>query len=146
MDFARTRFDSNCGHRVPGQDTGNHDDWTLALEHVAFGDLTGDGLDEAAVLLSCTTGGSAGPQPEVHVFTMRDDELGTIAKLPGGNKLLGPEDVAIENARLRIVRYFQTGNAMPLEEEIETLRWNGAAMVRANLVRRHVAIDAGGAP
>lgn len=146
VDFARERFESHCGHRAPAVDTGTHADWTLALEHIAFGDLTGDGVDEAAVVLSCTTGGSAGPQPEVHVFTMRRDTLARIARLPGGNKLLGPEDVAIENARLRIVRYFQIGNAMPLEEEVETFRWNGAALVRANLVGRHVAIDVGDPP
>lgn len=141
IDFTQHRFETSCGHREPGPGSGDDEEWTLAVEHVQYGDLTGDRLEEAAVVVTCTTGGTAGPQPEIHVFAMRGRDVVRIGKLDGGGKYFGPEDVTLADGTLRIVRSFQGGNEMPLEEEVETLRWDGKALARVTITpRRQVPV------
>lgn len=139
IELAKERYDSACGNRTPGPGTGADNDWTLAVDEVVFGDLTGDGAEEAVVVLTCTTGGSAGPQPEAHVLSLRGGQLVRLHKVRGGDKHLGREarTFRIEAGQLHVARTWQSGNAMAMEEESETLRWDGAAFVRAAYSPRH---------
>jgi len=56
--------------------------------NVAYGDLTGDGKDEAVVLSSCNTGGT-GNFSEGFVYAMKAGKPAMIADIPGGDRAAG---------------------------------------------------------
>ena len=55
---------------------------------IAYGDLTGDGKDEAIVIGACNTGGS-GNFSEGFVFAMQGGGPALIARIPGGDRAYG---------------------------------------------------------
>lgn len=55
---------------------------------VSYGDLNGDGADEAIVLTVCNTGGT-GNFSEGHVFTLKSGKPSKIAYVPGGDRAYG---------------------------------------------------------
>jgi len=48
--------------------------------HVAYGDVTGDGVDDAVVHVTCSYGAN-GAEDSVHVWTLEDDRLVHVAQL-----------------------------------------------------------------
>ena len=60
----------------------------LMLESIAYGDLTGDGLEDAVVNLRYSTGGTAAWN-YVYVFGMEDGELKVVSVLESGSRAAG---------------------------------------------------------
>jgi hypothetical protein len=99
---------------------------------VSFGDLTGDGRDEAAVAASCNTGGT-GQFSEGMVFAMRDGRPELIARVEGGDRAYGGiAGLAIERGQLVVERYATDDDGpacCPRYIDTTRLRWDGARLV-----------------
>ena len=81
-------------------------DFVYSVERVqvAYGDLTGDGQDEAAVTLYYT-GGGTGAFSKGFVFTMRRGRLALLTPFEGGDRADGGiREVGIEGGLLRVRR------------------------------------------
>lgn len=70
------------------QEDGYVDRFYFRVFDFAYGDLTGDGRDEAIVLGVCNTGGT-GNFSEGFVFTMKGPKPYLVARIPGGDRADG---------------------------------------------------------
>ncbi|MEO8572796.1 MAG: hypothetical protein ABI481_02415 [Pyrinomonadaceae bacterium] len=70
------------------QEDGYVDRFYFNVFDVAYGDLTGDGRDEAIVLGACNTGGT-GNFSEGFVFSMKGPRPSLVARIPGGDRAYG---------------------------------------------------------
>lgn len=96
----------------------------IGLSHVTtrYMDVTGDGLDEAAVILKIETAGAAIPQI-AYIFEWKDDEPNLIWRFRTGDRADGGlKDVRTENGLLIVELY---GQDRFLLGEIETGRITG---------------------
>jgi hypothetical protein len=64
---------------------GNIDRFYFDVDAPVFGDLTGDGHDEAIIRSNCNTGGT-GQFTEGFVYTMRAGKPSLLARIPGGDR------------------------------------------------------------
>jgi hypothetical protein len=82
------------------QQDGYVDRLSLTIMDVAFGDVTGDGKPDAAIISSCNTGGT-GNFSEGYVYSMVAGKPKLIARFPGGDRAYGGlRAVHIENGLL----------------------------------------------
>lgn len=87
---------------------------------VAYGDLTGDGAEEAVVSTLCNTGGT-GQFTDGIIFTMRSGKVVEIGALGAGDRAYGGIDsVKIENGLLKVGRYGTDSGGACCPEYIET--------------------------
>lgn len=87
-----------------------------------FGDVTGDGQEEAMVVLKIETGGSANPQI-VYVFEWKDEKPEMISYFRTGDRADGGlKDLRAENGELVIQLY---GQDRYLIGELETMKITG---------------------
>ncbi|MEO6334294.1 MAG: hypothetical protein ABIO91_04855 [Pyrinomonadaceae bacterium] len=78
------------------QEDGYVDRFYFKVFDFAYGDLNGDGRDEAIVLGVCNTGGT-GNFSEGFVFSMKSPKPSLIARIPGGDRA----DGGLRNARVQ---------------------------------------------
>jgi hypothetical protein len=64
------------------------DRYSFDIFEISYGDLTGDGKDEAIILSVCNTGGT-GNFSEGFVYTMKAGKPALIANIPGGDRAAG---------------------------------------------------------
>jgi len=110
----------------------------FAVIDVAYGDLTGDGVDEAIVRTICNTGGT-GQFSDGSVFVMRAGKPVEVATLGIGDRADGGiHDLRIENARIVVERYGQEHSGACCPEYIETyrLRLDGTRLASAGPTTR----------
>jgi hypothetical protein len=112
----------------------------FSVASVSFGDLTGDGRDEAAVATDCNTGGT-GQFSEGLVFSMRDGRPALIERLEVGDRAYGGiAGLKIEGGQLVVERYgTDEGGPYCCPRYIDTmrLRWDGGRFTQAGgVVRR----------
>lgn len=82
------------------QEDGHVDRLSLNIFDIAYGDLTGDGADEAVILSSCNTGGT-GNFSEGYVYLMKAGKPALIARIPGGDRAYGGlRSTRVENGQL----------------------------------------------
>jgi len=82
------------------QQDGYVDRLSLTIMDVAFGDVTGDGKPDAAIISVCNTGGT-GNFSEGYVYTLAAGKPKLIARFPGGDRAYGGlRSVNIENGLL----------------------------------------------
>jgi hypothetical protein len=89
---------------VKGKATQKFDDFDtvdVAVTHVVYGDLDGDGLDEAVVVTECYSGQSADFEDE-HVFTMDGDHPRLLGRIDGEDG--GIDSVTIKAGALIVDR------------------------------------------
>ncbi len=108
----------------------------FSIADVAYGDLTGDGRDEAAVRIYCEASG--GRVSEAYIYTLRDEQLKQVATLdPGHGALGGIISIAISNQLLKVERMWSEKDAATPEHiDTETLRWNGERLINAGKPKR----------
>ena len=97
--------------------------------NILYGDLTGDGKDEAVVLIGYRLGGT-GFFTFANVYGIVNGELTMLGRINGGDRAYGDfHDLAIENGRLRVVRKWTT-KCMGCTEGYETTiwKWNGSKL------------------
>lgn len=70
------------------QEDGYTDRFYFNVFDVAYGDLTGDQVDEAIILGSCNTGGT-GNFSEGFIYSMKTDKPSLIGRIPGGDRAYG---------------------------------------------------------
>ena len=97
---------------------------------VVYGDLTGDGQDEAVVTLWCSTGGT-GFFTEAYVYAMQNGHAKLLTSLAGGDRGdQGIYRVSIANQQLMIVRGDVTEGVCCPDRFTETAyKWNGKSFV-----------------
>jgi hypothetical protein len=112
---------------------------------VVYGDLTGDGSEEAVVSTLCNTGGT-GQFTDGIIFTLRGGKPVEITTLGMGDRAYdGIESVRIENGLLKVGRYgtISGGACCPEYVDTHTFRLAGDKLVETGKpVRKKVEQDA----
>jgi hypothetical protein len=112
---------------------------------VVYGDLTGDGQEEAIVTTLCNTGGT-GQFTDGIIFTMRGGKPAAIGSLGMGDRAYGGIDgVVIEKGMLKVSRYTTESGGACCPEFVETqaYRLSGNKLVEVGKpTRRKVEQDA----
>jgi len=129
------------------KEDGGKDDWVQEKNIVGFeaksvyGDITGDGSDEAAVNVYYSLGGS-GSFTCVYVYTLKDGSPSLLARVEGGDRAHGAiESVKILNGQLIVGRYRPTKddcNACYGYIETTKYKWLGSRLVKVGVqVRKY---------
>lgn len=94
---------------------------TVKVTDIAYGDLTGDKMDEAVVLTECNTGGSIWSD-DGFLYTMRNGKPVLLSRIEGGDRANGSiRAVRIEDGLLKVERHEPDRFGRPLGvESIET--------------------------
>lgn len=159
VDFLNFVYASGCMDDTPisvrngeyVKDDGDDKVYFSVTPHVVYGDLTGDGRDEAVVLTNCNTGGT-GQFSTALVFGMKNGKPALLAELPIGDRADGGvHAVEIANGFLVVERYGHgpsAGACCPEFVETEPLRLSGSKLVAAGRTRRSrfVAYDDSSSP
>lgn len=101
VDFKNFTYDAFCLSSVPEkitvkagefyeekQEDGYVDRFYFKIFEVSYGDLTGDGKDEAVILSVCNTGGT-GNFSEGFIYTMKAGKPVLAGRIPGGDRAYG---------------------------------------------------------
>lgn len=115
-------------------------DFAYSVERVqvSYGDLTGDGRDEAAVTLHYYDGGGTGAFSKGFVFTLRRGRLALLTHFEGGDRAAGGiREAAVEGGLLRVRRNepermndVPVGLCCPVSVITTRYRWDGRALVQ----------------
>lgn len=106
-----------------------------------FGDLDGDGAEEAVIVTMENTGGT-GHFTGVDVYTLRDGKPEAIAGIPGGDRGDGGiSDVRIEAGAVIVDRFMSRdvdGACCPSQVQIERWQWRNGTLVEDEGARQLV--------
>lgn len=107
---------------------------------VTYGDVTGDGKDEAVILTNCNTGGT-GQFSEGFVYTIRNGKPSLVARVPGGDRADGGlRSINVENGLL-VVEYNDpekaAGACCPEGVVIQKMRVTGGKVVDTGTPIKH---------
>jgi hypothetical protein len=107
---------------------GGVDEMGVSLESIAYGDVTGDGVEEAIVILSMITGGSSIPHA-IYIFTLQSGKPKLLWAFSTGDRAGGGlRRVYAENSELVIERYSPVeskGDCCPTQFTRARYRWQG---------------------
>ncbi len=93
------------------------------VQEVLYGDLNGDGKDEAVVRTICNTGGT-GQFDEGFVFGMKDGKPALLGRLPGGDRASGGvRCIRFENGALKAERVGNETGAARGIDFVDTETW-----------------------
>jgi len=103
-----------------------------------FGDLDGDGTEEA-VLVTCLNGGGTGRFSHIGVYAIRDGKETVIGGIPGGDRGDGGiDDVKLQGKVLivsRMMSMADDGACCPSKLQHERWSWNGTGFVEDEAAR-----------
>ena len=106
---------------------------TFKVTDVVYGDLNGDGMDEAVVLTDCNTGGS-GRFDDGFLYTIRNGKPVMLSQIEGGDRANGGiRGVRIENGLLKVERLgsMPSGRAVGADFiDTTTYRLSGSKLLR----------------
>lgn len=119
------------------------------VQEVVYGDLNGDGQDEAVVRTICNTGGT-GQFDEGFVFGMKDGKPALLGRIPGGDRASGGvRCVRFEDGALKVERVGNDSGAARGIDFVDTETWklqaNGLAE-SGQAVHRLLTADKPGKP
>ena len=119
------------------------------VREVLYGDLTGDGKDEAVVRTLCNLGGT-GQFDEGLVYGMRDGKPVLLGRIRGGDRAAGGvRCIRFEDGALKVERLGNDTGAAAGVDWIETETWrlrNGSLAEAGNAVRRRLETREGARP
>ena len=118
VDFKNFTYDALCASDQPEavtvtdgeffrekQEDGYVDRFYFEVRGVAYGDLTGDGRDEAAIITVCNTGGT-GNFSEGFIYTIKAGKPALTGRFPGGDRAYGGlKSATVENGLLVAENY-----------------------------------------
>jgi len=113
-------------------------DVTFEIRDVIYGDLNGDGMDEA-VVLTVLNGGGAGWWYEGFLYTMRKGKPVMLSRIGGGDRAAdGIRAARIENGLLKVERLGNEAGAACCADFIDTATYclSGSRLLRAGRSRR----------
>jgi hypothetical protein len=98
VDFKNFTYEPSCAGETPtklrvkngeySKETPEEDKLYFEIRAIQYGDVTGDGKDEALILSNCNTGGT-GQFTEGFVYTMKAGRASLLAPIPGGDRADG---------------------------------------------------------
>jgi hypothetical protein len=122
---------------------------SFSIYDVIYGDLTGDGHDEAIVQSVCSTGGS-GRFDEGFVYALADGKPVLLGRIPGGDRAAGSvRCIRVEQGALQVDRIGNASGAAAGLEFIDTEMWkvkDGRLAQIGKAVRRQVGSAEGAKP
>jgi hypothetical protein len=121
-----------AGGKLAAKPGGPIEGGSFEVQEVVYGDLTGDGRDEAVVRTVCNSGGS-GFFDEGFVYTMKGGKPVLAGRLPGGDRAVGSVRCArIAEGALEVERVGNdTGTALGVEfVDLESWRLRGKDLER----------------
>jgi hypothetical protein len=144
MSGARTVRDVDWRNRKYGDyvvkdgetswDHGDGDTGWFVVSPPIYGDVDGDGFEDAIIISTENTGGT-GRFDGADVYTLRDGAVVVIASIPGGDRGHGGlEAVTVPAPKVVTVRRYDAqdgvGACCPSRLRVETWRWEGGALVQ----------------
>lgn len=143
VDFKDFTYNAYCGDSPPDGETtkvtvkngkseaGDGENFPSHFEVAvdAYGDLDGDGKEEAAVSSLCNTGGT-GQFSEGYIYTMKNGKPVLLTHFEGGDRgYEGLQSVKIKNGFLLVERNDGKANCCADETLTTKYRWNGKKLV-----------------
>ncbi len=114
----------------------NDDDFDIDGVEVTYGDLTGDGHDEAIIVVRSSAGGT-GYFSNGFVYTLRRGRPLLLTEFEGGDRAQGGiESAKVKRGILIVERAGGQGACCPEYVEITEYHWDGARLVQNGAVRR----------
>jgi len=137
---------ANGAYEWSNQEEDYVDQGYFSVAEPAFGDVTSDGADEAAIVSILNTGGT-GNFSALGVYTMKGDEPVVLGWIPGGDRGDGGIGGAtIENGAVAVERLASQdddGACCPSKMQLEVWRWSGSDFVEDAAARQLVDIPDG---
>lgn len=131
--FGKTRV------RIKDGSYGSQTDWWFGIwempgyASIIYGDLTGDGRDEAIVTTSC---GGMHATEEPYVFAMKDGRVSLMARLESGDRAFGGyHRISIKDGLVIAERMQGKAACCPELVEMTTYKWNGTAFIQVGAVQ-----------
>lgn len=131
-----------------GEMSDKADGFEVDSNRTVYGDITGDGSDEAVVITYC---GSMHPIEQAFVYTMKNGAPVLLARLKEGNRAFGgivrghickncDNGISIQNGLLSVERSHGDAACCPKYIEKTTYRWDGKKFVQvgSKKVRRFI--------
>jgi hypothetical protein len=139
---------ANGAYEWSNQEEDYVDQGYFSVAAPAYGDVTGDGADEAAIVSILNTGGT-GNFSALGVYTMKGDEPVVLGCIPGGDRGDGGINGAtIESGAVAVERLMSQdgdGACCPSKMQYELWRWSGSDFVEDEAARQLVDIPDGDA-
>jgi hypothetical protein len=111
------------GGRFEGKAGTDQEGLFFQVQEIHYGDLTGDGRDEAVVQTICNTGGS-GQFDEGFVYALKDGKPVLIGRVPGGDRAMGSvRCVRFEDGDLKVDRVGNDSGAARGVDFVDTETW-----------------------
>jgi hypothetical protein len=130
------RFEGKAGTDLEGT--------FFEVQEVLYGDLNGDGHDEAVVRTLCNTGGT-GQFDEGFVYGMKDGKPALLGRIQGGDRASGGvRCVRFEDGALKVERVGNDSGAARGIDFVDTETWktqNGRLAESGQAARRRLATD-----
>ena len=105
----------------------------LAIREVTFGDVDGDGSEDAILLIDSNLGG-AGTSLDAYVFGLVDGKPGLKARIEGGDRGEGGlQSVSVSSGEVLVRRFASTpsdGACCPSRVLIERWRWRDGKLLK----------------
>lgn len=121
----------------------NDESFEANVDKVVYGDLTGDGMDEAAVVIAYRGGGS-GSYNDGFIYILKNGRPELLTTFKGGDRADGSiTNVKIQGGLLVVERFApeSPGSGLCCPKYIDTTkyRWSGSALVQVGRAQRRNA-------
>jgi hypothetical protein len=111
---------------------------SISVERVTYGDLTGDGKDEAAIVIEEIGWGGTGVFSCGYIYTLQNGRVRSLTRFEGGDRADGGiVDVKIQSGLLIVERNEPervdgkaVGLCCPKYVDTTTYRWNGHRLIQ----------------
>lgn len=152
VDFKNFTFEPNCIGEQPEKVTvkdgeffketeedGYTDRFFFGVDVDGYGDIDGDGKDEAVISSICNTGGT-GQFSEGFIYTIKNNKPFLLSRIEGGDRAFGGIlEISIDNGIVTVDRNDagEEGGACCAEFAVKTkYKWNGKKMVEFGKAER----------
>lgn len=140
VDFKNFTYEPFCGGDEPEKITVKKGEYSrdkgddklyFNVENPTYGDVNGDGKEDAIILSICNTGGT-GQFSEGFVYEMKDGKPALLTRIEGGDRADGGlVSAKVQNGLLAVERNLEEGGGACCPEATETInyKWNSKKLV-----------------
>ena len=116
----------------------------FTVQNITYGDLTGDGIEEAVVQTVCNTGGT-GQFSHAFIYTLRGGKPAMLTQIEGGDRASGGiHALAVKNGLLVAEFYAvsdEGGSCCPEFIDTDTYRYKGGKLVKVGKTVRRKYVE-----